>query len=184
MKKILYALFIALMFLSGTVATSCLKDDGPEDDRIIDYNPGCISQEVWDSEVVGKGWTETSSYRVEDEVVAEKDFMEGMMGLSRMHYYFSKDSVTIFYFSDARHGKVQFREPYHTVVNGKGMTFDVYFGDIETPVLSIIDMGTEKIKAFENSMQNSDGLPVILLKTFKPMAQKEMDEWLSGAEKL
>ncbi|MBM6991647.1 MAG: hypothetical protein I3J02_00020 [Prevotella sp.] len=195
MKRLLkpfFLLFVAATTLSALL--SCLSDNEPDDRLIIDpadvvFDSDAAGRPVWpdlkpmsrasfDQLVVGHAWHCDATFEIMDNGIAShKNLWGSMLGMGPTHYFFDKDSVTMFVYNDA-HGNINaglgyMRLPYSFDERDNGIYID---GRRELQLAPLKLSSTQQLSAIQHIAQRSDGRHIYGMSVFRRLNDREYQQ--------
>ena len=181
---------ILLLFLGLLVCvlglTACSSDD---DENVpttcIEPPIYQVNDALWQKLIVGHGWKHVVSYAVENGKITNRNFYEDMIGISPHDLYFTADSVTTYFYSDALGGSPRkVTKAYTTRLSADGKRFEVYREGETQPLLSCDWLNSRQLCYYESPFVQSDGSLRTLFTYMCRMTDKELKKWQAEANSL
>ena len=175
-----------VLLLAGTSLTACSNDDN-ENAPITYIEPPIyqVNDALWQKLIVGHGWKHVVSYAVENGKITNRNFYEDMIGISPHDLYFTADSVTTYFYSDALGGSPRkVTRAYTTRLSADGKRFEVYIKGETQPLLSCEWLSSQQLSFYESPFVQSDGSRQMLFTYMRRMSDKELKQWQAEANSL
>ena len=178
-----YLLFLVVALLAIVCFTACSSDD---DENVpttcIEPPIYQVNEAIWQKLIVGHGWKHVVSYVVENGKITNHNFYDGMIGVSPVDLYFTNDSVTTYFYSDALGGRPRkVTKAYTKQQSTDGKRFEVYIKGETQPLLSCAWLNSQQLCFYESPFMNSDGSRQMLFTYMRRMSDKELKQWQSDA---
>ena len=105
-----------------------------------------------------------------------------MIGISPHDLYFTADSVTTYFYSDALGGRPpKVTKAYTKQLSTDGKRFEVYIKGETQPLLSCEWLSSQQLCFYESPFVHSDGSRQMLFTYMRRMSDKELKRWQSEA---
>ena len=180
-KTILFLFLGLLMCVLGLTACSS-DDDENVPTTCIEPPIYQVNEAIWQKLIVGHGWKHVVSYVVENGKITNHDFYDGMIGVSPVDLYFTNDSVTTYFYSDALGGRPpKVTKAYTKQLSTDGKRFEVYIKGETQPLLSCEWLNSQQLCFYESPFVHSDGSRQMLFTYMRRMSDKELKQWQSEA---
>ncbi len=195
MKRLLrpfLLLFVVASLLSALM--SCLSDSEPEDKLTVDpaevvFDSDAVGRPVWtdlkpmsrdsfDRLIVGRAWHCDATFEIQEHGFAShKNLWGHMLGMAPTHYFFDKDSVTMYVYNDA-HGNINaglgyMRRPYTYDNRDNGIYID---GRRELQLNLSTIIPAQKLAAVQYIAQRSDGHNIYGMSLFSRLTDREYQQ--------
>lgn len=139
-----------------------------------------VNEAIWQKLIVGHGWKHVVSYVVENRKITNHNFYDGMIGIGPTDLYFTNDSVTTYFYSDALGGRPRkVTKAYTKQQSTDGKRFEVYIKGETQPLLSCAWLNSQQLCFYESPFMNSDGSRQTLFTYMRRMSDKELKQWQS-----
>ena len=172
-----------VLLLAGISLTACSNDDD-ENAPITYIEPPIyqVNDALWQKLIVGDGWKHVVSYAVENGKITNRNFYEDMIGIGPHDLYFTADTVTTYFYSDALGGRPpKVTKAYTKQLSTDGKRFEVYIKGETQPLLSCEWLNSQQLSFYESPFVHSDGSRQMLFTYMRRMSDKELKQWQSEA---
>ena len=172
--------FLGLLVCVMALTACSSDDDANVPTTCIEPPIYQVNEAIWQKLIVGHGWKHVVSYAVENGKITNHNFYDGMIGISPTDLYFTNDSVTTYFYSDALGGSPRkVTKAYTKQQSADGKRFEVYIKGETQPLLSCDWLNSQQLCFYESPFVHSDGSRQMLFTYMRRMSDKELKQWQS-----